>query len=394
MATVIYPSPIFGPIHSRRLGISLGINLLPSDGKFCTFDCIYCECGYNKDHRPTRKLPTREEVREALESRLKKMQEEGVIPNVLTFAGNGEPTAHPHFPEIIEDTLELRNKYFPDAKVSVLSNSTFIHKPEVFAALNKVDNKDGKCDAAYITLLKNLAKMGYTSVEAANYNNGKFYDRTPDQFKKDVESAGLKVLSSHCTRGLSKEELASGDFSSSLQWWDQCIADHKAAGMSYIVAPWMDVPKTLKELDTYCAYYNEIGKRCKQQGMSFGYHNHAHEFQKVEDKVMYDYMIEHTNPEYVFFQMDVYWVVRGQNSPVDYFNKYPGRFKMFHIKDHREIGQSGMVGFDAIFKNAKTAGVKHLVAEIESYSMPVEKSVEVSLDYLLDAPFVKSSYAK
>ena len=105
--------------------------------------------------------------------------------------------------------------------------------------------------------------------------------------------------------------------------------------MSYIVAPWMDVPKTLKELDTYCAYYNEIGKRCKQQGMSFGYHNHAHEFQKVEDKVMYDYMIEHTNPEYVFFQMDVYWVVRGQNSPVDYFNKYPGRFKMFHIKDHR-----------------------------------------------------------
>ena len=190
--------------------------------------------------------------------------------------------------------------------------------------LNKVDNKDGKCDAAYITLLKNLAKMGYTSVEAANYNNGKFYDRTPDQFKKDVESARLKVLSSHCTRGLSKEELASGDFSSSLQWWDQCIADHKAAGMSYIVAPWMDVPKTLKELDTYCAYYNEIGKRCKQQGMSFGYHNHAHEFQKVEDKVMYDYMIEHTNPEYVFFQMDVYWVVRGQNSPVDYFKKNPG----------------------------------------------------------------------
>ena len=146
MATVIYPSPIFGPIHSRRLGISLGINLLPSDGKFCTFDCIYCECGYNKDHRPTRKLPTREEVREALESRLKQMQEEGVIPNVLTFAGNGEPTAHPHFPEIIEDTLELRNKYFPNAKVSVLSNSTFIHKPEVFAALNKVDNNILKLD--------------------------------------------------------------------------------------------------------------------------------------------------------------------------------------------------------------------------------------------------------
>ena len=260
--------------------------------------------------------------------------------------------------------------------------------------LNKVDNKNGKCDPTYTALLKKLANMGYTGVEAANYNNGKFYDRTPQQFKKDVESAGLKVLSSHCTRQLSKEELASGDYSKSLEWWDQCIADHKAAGMKYIVAPWMDVPKTLKDLETYCAYYNEIGKRCKQQGLSFGYHNHAHEFQKVEDKVMYDYMLEHTNPEYVFFQMDLYWVVRGQNSPVDYFNKYPGSFQIFHVKDHREIGQSGMVGFDAIFKNAKTAGVNYLVAEIEKYSVPVEESVEVSLDYLLNAPFVKSSYAK
>ena len=197
--------------------------------------------------------------------------------------------------------------------------------------LNKVDNKDGKCDAAYITLLKNLAKMGYTSVEAANYNNGKFYDRTPEQFKKDVESAGLKVLSSHCTRGLSKEELASGDFSSSLQWWDQCIADHKAAGMSYIVAPWMDVPKTLKELDTYCAYYNEIGKRCKQQGMSFGYHNHAHEFQKVEDKVMYDYMIEHT------VLTDMYAESNGEvseaMSKLSVLRRYMHKIDLRHIQD-------------------------------------------------------------
>lgn len=260
--------------------------------------------------------------------------------------------------------------------------------------LSKVDNKDGKCDAAYISLLEKLAKMGYTGVEAANYNNGKFYDRTPQQFKNDVESAGMKVLSSHCTRALSIEELASGDYSPSLRWWDQCIADHKAAGMRYIVAPWMDVPKTLKDLATYCAYYNEIGKQCKQQGLQFGYHNHAHEFQKVEGKVMYDYMLENTDPDLVFFQMDVYWVVRGQSSPVDYFNKYPGRFKIFHIKDHREIGASGMVGYDAIFQNAKTAGLQHIVAEIESYSMPVEKSVEVSLNYLLDAPFVDKSYSK
>ena len=153
MATVIYPSPIFGPVHSRRLGVSLGINLLPADGKFCSFDCIYCECGFNADHRPHQKLPTREEVREALEARLQDMKENGPKPDVLTFAGNGEPTAHPHFAGIINDTLALRDKYFPEAKVSVLSNSTFIHKPEIFEALNKVDNnilKLDTIDATYI----------------------------------------------------------------------------------------------------------------------------------------------------------------------------------------------------------------------------------------------------
>lgn len=146
MSTVIYPSPVFGPIHSRRLGVSLGINLLPADGKFCTFDCIYCECGYNKDHRPHLKLPTREEVRQTLEHRLKDMLQNGPTPDVFTFAGNGEPTAHPDFAGIIEDTLALRNQYFPNAKVSVLSNSTFIHRQDVFDALNKVDNNILKLD--------------------------------------------------------------------------------------------------------------------------------------------------------------------------------------------------------------------------------------------------------
>jgi hypothetical protein len=156
MSTVIYPSPIFGPIHSRRLGVSLGINLLPSDGKVCSFDCIYCECGFNSDHRPKKPMPTREEVYEVLENRLKDMSVNGPKPDVFTFAGNGEPTAHPHFPEIINDTLELRDKYFPNAKVSVLSNSTFIHRPKVFEALNKIDNnilKLDTVDAEYIDMV-------------------------------------------------------------------------------------------------------------------------------------------------------------------------------------------------------------------------------------------------
>lgn len=177
--TVIFPSPIFGPVHSRRLGVSLGINLLPADGKVCTFDCIYCECGYNADRRPKQKLPTREEVRTALEARLQDMQQNGPAPDVLTFAGNGEPTAHPHFPEIIEDTLALRDKYFPHAKVSVLSNSTFIHRPAVFSALNKVDNNILKLDTVDEAYIREL-------------------DRPSGNFSLSSVIEGLKAFKGNC----------------------------------------------------------------------------------------------------------------------------------------------------------------------------------------------------
>ncbi len=153
MSTVIYPSPIFGPIKSRRLGVSLGINLLPGDGKVCTFDCVYCECGFNAERRPKSKLPTRQAVAEALEAKLQQMQAEGMIPDVLTFAGNGEPTAHPDFALIIDDTIRLRNRYCPTAKVSVLTNATRINRKDVFEALKRVDNNIVKLDtvdAAYI----------------------------------------------------------------------------------------------------------------------------------------------------------------------------------------------------------------------------------------------------
>ena len=146
MSTVIYPSPIFGPIHSRRLGISLGINLMPADGKVCSFDCIYCECGFNADHRPTLSIPTREEVADKLEQTLQRMTSDGELPDVLTFAGNGEPTCHPHFAEIISDTIRLRNQYCPQAKVCVLSNSTMIHRQQVHDALMLVDDNILKLD--------------------------------------------------------------------------------------------------------------------------------------------------------------------------------------------------------------------------------------------------------
>lgn len=154
--TIIYPSPIFGPVHSRRLGISLGINLMPADGKICTFDCIYCECGFNSDFRPKLPRPTREEIAAALEQKLKEMSSEKQLPDVLTFAGNGEPTAHPKFAEIIDDTIKLRDRYCKNAKVSVLSNATLIGKKSVFDALLRVDNNILKLDTTDPIYINNV----------------------------------------------------------------------------------------------------------------------------------------------------------------------------------------------------------------------------------------------
>lgn len=148
METSLFGEIVFGPIRSRRLGISLGVNLLPVDGKVCSFDCIYCECGYNADNRGG-KLPTRAEVKEALEKRLAELRKENVTPDVFTFAGNGEPTLHPEFAGIMEDTMRLRDQYFPKAKISVLSNSTRIGVKEVFDTLMKVDNNILKLDSVF-----------------------------------------------------------------------------------------------------------------------------------------------------------------------------------------------------------------------------------------------------
>ena len=162
---IVFPSPVFGPVRSRRLGVSLGINLMPADGKLCTFDCIYCECGFNADHRPTLPRPTRDEVAAALEAKLKEMAENGPKPDVLTFAGNGEPTAHPHFAEIIDDTIRLRDKYCPQAKVSVLSNSTMLHHKQVHEALMRVDNNILKLDTVSIEYIKKVDRP-----QQPNYN--------------------------------------------------------------------------------------------------------------------------------------------------------------------------------------------------------------------------------
>ena len=146
--TVLFHSTIFGPIHSRRLGTSLGINLSPNDGKVCSFDCLYCEAGYNAQGAGESGIPPQERVLADLEQKLKEMKEKGENLDVITFSGNGEPTLHPKFPEIVDGVLALRNSYFPSAKVSVLTNSTRIFTPEVAQALKKVDNNILKLDSA------------------------------------------------------------------------------------------------------------------------------------------------------------------------------------------------------------------------------------------------------
>ncbi|HCS87717.1 MAG TPA: radical SAM protein [Bacteroidales bacterium] len=144
---MLFNEIIYGPIHSRRLGISLGVNLMPTDHKLCSFNCIYCECGFNTPiHAP--QLPARLQVKEALESRLLHMKKQNLAPDVITFSGNGEPTMHPEFLGIIQDTCSLRDTWCPSAKVAVLSNSTQLFRQDVVEALRLIDQRILKLDSA------------------------------------------------------------------------------------------------------------------------------------------------------------------------------------------------------------------------------------------------------
>ena len=167
MSTFLWQEIVFGPIHSRRLGSSLGINLLPVSGKACNFDCIYCECGWNKDGRTTESLPTFQDISREMRSKFKQLHFEGTLIDTITFSGNGEPTVHPDFPAIIDLTLELRNQYFPNAVVSVLSNATTAHKKEIRDALdNPIMKLDGGSDR--LIGLVNRPPAGYSSEKVLN----------------------------------------------------------------------------------------------------------------------------------------------------------------------------------------------------------------------------------
>lgn len=156
MDTFLFDETIFGPIYSRRLGNSLGINLLPCNRKICSFDCVYCECGWTLNQVEQRGIPTQTEVCDQLEKKLIELKAKNNIPDSLTFAGNGEPTLHPDFSKIIDQTLALRDRYFPEAKVSVLSNATRIDKPDIISSLLKIDNRILKLDAGSELMFKRI----------------------------------------------------------------------------------------------------------------------------------------------------------------------------------------------------------------------------------------------
>lgn len=209
--TILFDEIVFGPVKSRRFGVSLGMNLLPVDFKYCTFNCIYCECGWTyKKNSEKIKLPSRAEVFDALDIRLKSLKEKEIVPDHITFAGNGEPTIHPEFSGIVDDTILLRDRYFPETQITVLSNASLIHKPKVFEALNKVDNNVLKLDSAIdetfrlinqpaptlklTTIIENMKRFEGNQIVQTLFIRGKFDGKVVDNTTDREVNAWLDVI--------------------------------------------------------------------------------------------------------------------------------------------------------------------------------------------------------
>jgi len=236
--------------------------------------------------------------------------------------------------------------------------------------------------------LKKVADMGYSTVETAAYNDGLVYGLAPKEFKKIVEDLGMKVTSAHVVQGFTKEK--EGEI---MEWWKKACGAHAELGVKYIVQAFMNVNQqtTMDEIKMYCDYYNNVGYlTAASGGIGFGYHNHDFEFKhKFGDKMIYDFMLENTSPNHVFFEMDVYWITVGGQSAAEYITKY-GRFPVLHIKDEKELGVSGMMDFKPIFAAAYAKGLKEYYVEVEEYTNNNPfTSVKQSFDFLAKAEYVK-----
>lgn len=236
-------------------------------------------------------------------------------------------------------------------------------------------------------VLEAVAKMGYTHVETAGYDDGKIYGLAPADFKTRLDDLGLKCTSAHLGPDYSKEKEAE-----IMAWWDKAVETYNQVGAKYLVKPSMPLNNetTADDLKMYCDYYNKIGYKAAAASMAFGYHNHDFEFKHTFDgKTGYDFLLDNVSDQHVFFQMDVYWVMMAGYDPAKYLKERPRQFKCIHIKDEMEIGASGKMNFQAIFEQMKANNVKDWYVEVENYTNnnPVE-SVKQSYDFLDKAEYV------
>ncbi len=252
--------------------------------------------------------------------------------------------------------------------------------------------------------LKKVVKIGYSYAEAASYRDGKMYGYDVLGFKKVAEDAGLKITGSHVNPSIRK--YTKGNAGELADFWKKAAEDHAKLGVNTLVQPGMPQMDNHDDVAIVCDVFNKAGEIFKDAGIKWGYHNHANEFKRIVkegDKnkqhkkhgaagdVVYDLMLEGTDPELVFFEMDVYWTVMGQNDPVEYFEKFAGRFPVLHIKDRSVLGQSGMMNFKNIFTKAYENGLDEYFVELEGIRTDITQfeGVEQCFDYLNNAPFVK-----
>ncbi len=253
MAVFLFDKIIFGPVRSRRLGLSLGINILPISQKFCNFNCVYCECGFtdnNKDQ--SNKLKSRSEIKDALKKALSEMKEFGEKPDIITFAGNGEPTIHPNFADIIDDTIELRNIYFPEVKIAVLSNATMLKKHEVFEALKKIEMNILKLDSAFEETIRKInAPLGYFNLEKQV------------EYLKKFE--GDLIIQTMFIKGTNNNIIIDNTTDNEIDAWLKLLSEIKPKQlMIYTIA--RDTPlKSLEKIDI--EQLNEIAQKARMLGI-------------------------------------------------------------------------------------------------------------------------------